>query len=42
METFEKHSLVLDPDKVISMLLKAGMEDYMRSICDYFHLLDPH
>lgn len=42
IDTFEKYSLVLNPDKVIDMLLKAGMEDYIKGILDYFHLLDPN
>lgn len=40
IDTFEKYNLVFDPIQVINMLLKAGMEDYIRSILDYFHLLD--
>ena len=40
LDTFDKYGLVMNPDKVIEMLIKAGMEDYMRSILDYFHLLD--
>ena len=40
IDTFEKYQMVMDPEKVITMLIKAGMEDYIRSILDYFHLLD--
>lgn len=40
IDTFEKYNLVFDPIQVINMLLKAGMEEYIRSILDYFHLLD--
>jgi len=38
--TFDKYELSLNPGRILTVLLDAGMEDYMRSILDYYHLLD--
>lgn len=38
--TFEKYNMSLDHEEALHSLLWNGMEEHMRSICDFYYLLD--